>query len=244
MLADQALSNISMVPVFSVKASNFRLAHSNQLTTHNALQYLAKVRKEANELLAAAHSEANELKQAAYQQGYEEGLAAGRQQGEQEGTAEGAALGWRIGMERAQQTINTAQEVLQVAEQVRKDALQSLESDIVELALAIGEKIARHEISHNATYITNFVAAVMQQNSTTSSITVRIPADEGDNAARQVGSVLQDLAENIRVIVDEELEPGDCIVENEAGIFDGRVQSRLVSMRTALRAVECIDTAS
>lgn len=239
--AGDSLANTLTAPVFSVKTPNFRIAHSNQWTKHNSLQFLAQARKEANEILMAAKNEAEKTRKAAYEKGYQDGLEAGRQQGQQEGTAEGMALGWCNGMERAQHTINTAEEVLRVAEQVRKEALQSLEGDIIELALAIGEKIARHEISSNMAYITDFVEAVMQQNSSTSYITVRIPPGEGDNTAEQVGSVLQDLTENLRVVVDEDLEPGDCIVENEAGIYDGRVQSRLASMRSAFRAVQCVD---
>ncbi len=220
-----------------VKVPGEAAACASQHTRRDALQLLAKARREAGELLAAARIEAEALKNAAHQDGYQEGMAAGQQQGRHEGMAEGMALGWRSGLERAQETIRTAQEVLRVAGQVKEKALAYMERDVLDMIIAIGEKLARREIQRDDNFIISFITAMLREANDTSHLTIRIPAGEGGPSAEQVAEILQDLAENLRVVVDKNLEPGDCVVENEAGVFDGRIRTRLDCIRSSLEMV-------
>ncbi len=124
-----------------------------------------------------------------------------------------------------------------VAGQVKEKALAYMERDVLDMIIAIGEKLARREIQRDDNFIISFITAMLREANDTSHLTIRIPAGEGGPSAEQVAEILQDLAENLRVVVDKNLEPGDCVVENEAGVFDGRIRTRLDCIRSSLEMV-------
>lgn len=229
----QQPKRISIVP--APQAAD--LLQTRQQARRYAFQLCAKARREAAEMLAAARAQAEEIKKQAYREGYQEGHGDGDKQGRQEGMTEGVALGWRSGLERARDTIQTAQEVLKVAEQVKAQALASVEHDVLELALAVSEKVARRELQLDYEYITSFVSDVLRSAPDNAQVTVRIPAAKDGYEADHVAAILQDLAANLRVVTDENLEMGDCIVESGAGVFDGRICTRLAAIRSAFGVV-------
>lgn len=206
----------------------------------DALHMLLETRREAAGILAEAREEAEMLKKAAYEEGYAAGFSAGKEEGRKTGYNEGLAAGWQSGLDKAREIMNMAEEVRQAAHKARENALASLSEDILHLAMDIAEKIVRREIARGDHGLISLLEEILRQNAGMGGkhALVRLPAGEDPKRAAEIASTLNELSPDLQVVVDETLKPGDFLVESEAGIFDGRVATRLSLVESALKAVE------
>ncbi len=92
--------------------------------------------------LAAGHEEGHAK---GYQQGLEEGKAAGLAQGLEEGTAQGLASG----EEQVQQNLATWSTLLEQLQQPVKQVEQTLEQELVLLAVSLARGVVRSEVKTN-----------------------------------------------------------------------------------------------
>jgi flagellar assembly protein FliH len=210
---------------------------ATQTPIRDAAQLLSQARQEAAALLAAAEVESRALRETAHSDGYREGLQAGREQGHKQGVEEGLAAGWESGLAQVRQALEVARDVVSAAEETKSQAFVSMQAEIVELAVAIAEKIVHGEITLNDQYLQRVVSDALEQLRQPGPIVVRVSAGTESTHTDAIG-VLQDMAVEMQVIADETLAPGDCVIETEGGLLDGRLSTRLANIRQALRGVE------
>lgn len=216
-------------------------AEGNSLPQHSlriqrtATRILIRARQEAASLLAAAEAAAQSLKEQARVEGYAAGLKAGKEKGHGEGLAEGLATGFSSGIDRAREVLDTAETVLAEAERQRSEALAGMETDILELALAIAEKLVQREIQLDEEYLPRLISWGVKQMGDTDRVVARVCPVSNEGAP--VAAVLQNMGDRLQVVVDEELEPGDCVIETGGRLLDGRLHTRLTNIRQALEDV-------
>jgi flagellar assembly protein FliH len=187
-------------------------------------QELARARRKADAVIASARQEAEKMRQ----EGFVEGKAAGRRQGFEEGQERG----FQAGMAEAADILRAARDVLAAAERAKAEALAAASPEIVELALAIAGKLVHKEIAGDPDYLPRLVSDALERLSESKTVTVRVSARHPGQA--ESVAALNELAEGIQVQIDEQLAPGDCVVETEEGLLDGRLSVRLKSIRQAL----------
>ena len=161
------------------------------------------------------------------QEAFAEGRIAGQRQGFEEGRQEGT----QAGLAEIQGILQAA-DVFAAAERAKVEALAAAREEIVELALAIAEKLVHKEITGDGDYLPRLVSDALARLGESKPVTVRISAQHP--GLPESMAALEELADGIQVQIDEGLAPGDCVVESESGLLDGRLSVRLRNIRQAL----------
>lgn len=129
--------------------------------------------------------------------------------GEQRGRAEAAAL-------------------LQRARAVYDEVQRSSEAQLIRLAVGAAESLVRAELSLAPDAIRELVRGVLEPARRAKRVVLRL-APEGAAVLRG-----DEAFEGIRIVDDESLEPGDCIVDTELGVMDGTLRVRVAALQEAL----------
>lgn len=116
-----------------------------------------------------------------------------------------------------------------LAEQARSDAL--------ELAFQIAKRVLESEVRTNPEPLFKLVRSAIQRIGEARVINIRLsPEDastfESENGAQKVGARLA----QINVVADSSLERGDCVLDSDMGMVDGRLQNRLAELRRSVES--------
>lgn len=137
-----------------------------------------------------------------------------REQGRQEGLARASA-------------------VLVEAETLRCRHVQQAMEDMVELSLEAAAALHGHCIEVDRELAARVLEQAVDQLDRSRSVTLTVSPEDLD-AAR---ALADGHAGRIQVLSDESIRPGGCTVRSEAGLVDGRLETRLDALREALMAV-------
>jgi flagellar biosynthesis/type III secretory pathway protein FliH len=154
----------------------------------------------------------------AFAEGHEQGLEEGRQ------------------MERQVQASGQSDEEARHKQQLaglivsftaeRDRFLQSVESEVVRLALAIASRILRREAQMDPLLLTGAVRVALGQLAKTCEARLRVPARELDLWTETI-ALLPNLPMRPAVEAGEGLRLGDCIIESKVGTVDLGIRSQL-----------------
>lgn len=200
-----------------------------------ARQVAERGRQDARRLLASARAEAERIRarerEAGYQEGYQEGLAKGHEAGEQ---AAREAFEGEVG-----DHLRRLGELVVRAGIDRAALLRSAEADLVELALAIAEKVLHQRVGAGersaaldiAREGLERVAAVGND-----AARVRVHPDDYELYREMWDQLELEGAAGVscQVVPDERVEPGGCLIETRAGRVDGQWGTQLAQIRGAL----------
>lgn len=165
---------------------------------------------------------------------------AGREKGRQEGCS----------MEREAQAANLSaaneRHVQQAAKLIESFAdeqnryLQAVESEVVELALAVAARILRREAQMDPLLLTGAVRVALGQLSRSSQVRLRVPPAELGLWTEAV-ALLPNLAVKPTVLAGEGMRLGDCLIETEMGSVDLGIRAQLGEIERGFfdRAVGC-----
>jgi len=163
-----------------------------------------------------------EIKAEAWGQGFQEGYEAGQRMAaeEQQGsTAQLAALLYGFARETEQ-------------------FVRSLEDDVVELALAVAEKVIAREVQTDRDLVVNVVRAALDEIHDATEIRIRVhPDDHALLETRWQEMLPRSVAQRSELLADELIERGGCIVETRIGYVDGQLKTRLNQVVTGFQAV-------
>lgn len=168
---------------------------------------LEDARAEAAALRRDAEREAGLVREAAAREGHAEGLARGA-----------AAL---------------------LRAQARWDErLAGAEAEVAELGLEVARRLLAQGLELDPAAVRAAAAAVLQAARGRRRAALRLHPAAAEALGRQAGG-LEALARqaalpSLELVPDPSLEPGDAVVETDAGVVDGRVAVRLEAMRRAL----------
>lgn len=200
-------------------------AHSQAATI------IAEAKRAAECCLSEANQQAVAVKQQAYDEGHQQGYQEGMVQGQQAGLAE------------MQQVINQAvtqtQQVLAAGEQEARRMLISAERQIVDIALAVARKILAYEISENPMVVLPLVKAALQKVSDQEEVVIRVSMDDFD-AVLMAKKDLQTMVGRehaLKIIVDNTIECGSCVIDTSYGTVDARVDTQFENIKTVLQGV-------
>jgi flagellar assembly protein FliH len=184
-----------------------------------AAQILTRARDAARRVLRDALAEAERLKAQAAAQGRQEGLAQGLQQG-------AAQAQKRV----AEETRTLAEALRNAAREVearQAELIHLAHRDLVELALAIAERIVRARIQVDPAVAARAVEQAASLAGRRHSLTVHLnPTDHQALAPADTASV--------RTVADESVARGGCVVRTDVAEFDARIETQLQTLREAL----------
>ena len=151
---------------------------------------------------------------------------AGREQGRQEGhkSEREAQSGSQAATQR--ERVQQAAGLLENFSQERNHYLQTVEHEVVKLALAIAARILRREAQMDPLLLTGAVRVALGQLSQSTQVRLRVPSAELALWTEAI-ALVPNLAVKPTVIAGEEMRLGDCVMETEMGSVDLGIRSQL-----------------
>lgn len=199
----------------TIKGENIHLAHKNKVipkeeivTALNAKELLEKVKEEAVEYRKEVAIECEGLKEQASLAGFEEGLKR-----------------WN------EQLKNLENEIAKV----RRD----MENSLVPLAMAAIKKIIGREIELKSETIVDIVATSLKAVSHHRKITIYVHKNDQELLEKEkpkLKTIFEHL-QSLTIATRDDLNPGECIIETEAGIINASWENQLKALESAFHAI-------
>jgi len=106
--------------------------------------------------------------------------------------------------------------------------LENAAEEVVSLAYRIAEKILRRAVEQDPSAVIPLVRDLLQRSATHTSLTVRLSPPDHAFLKANLEPVPEAAAiEGLRLRPDPSVRPGGCVVETEAGRFDGLLETQL-----------------
>jgi len=220
----------------------FNLANFEQA----ARDIIARAEARAAEIAGQAKSQA----QAAFEEARKEGYQAGHAEGLEEGSAEGRAAGTEEALAACRQDTSTLAEALEglVAEfgARREGLVKDAERDLLALAMGIAERVVRRELAAGRGAPAEAVFEAISLASARSKVVARLnPADlkavEGAHA--EISRRFADM-KDFRLVADESIARGGCLVTTDAGSVDLEMETQLERIESVLVGERVAETDS
>lgn len=141
---------------------------------------------------------------------------------------------YRAGREEAAE--ETLENILAAKEQ-RRDALQSIEQDVLKLSIKIAEKIIGREIASDEKTRGEIVLTALRQARQREMLIVRVNAADlpiVERMRERIEAFGQ--ARYIDFVADQTVGEGGCLIESQSGTIDARLETQLRVFEKALLA--------
>lgn len=198
-----------------------------------AEEIVSRARAEADGIIRQANLESEQIKKDAYREAFDRGLREGREQGYREGMAKAEEEAAAI---RAQ-----ARDVLDQAEKIRRSTLEAMESEIVDLAREIAEKLLALQLTLEPEAVLGVVKEALRLVAGRLSVVLYVSPFELElvkSKKSEMLSLLPAKAE-LQVIADPSIQPGGCRVETERGSVDATLERRKGELLKVLYGEKC-----
>lgn len=192
----------------------------------------ADAEAKAQQIIADAQAEAQRLTSGAAEAGRKQGLAAGHAEGLERGREQGKAEALAGMNEQLGALIARWGQTLDQFEADRRQMLIDARQSVLELALAMGEKVARRVPQVDPTVVVDQVAEAVDRMARPADVTVRVnPADvplvtvSMPSLVERIGTL-----EHVHIADDEQIERGGCVVTYGRGRIDATLDTQLARM--------------
>ncbi|HGJ65624.1 TPA: hypothetical protein ENS27_09565 [bacterium] len=186
-----------------------------------AIIMIQQAQIEAENIISNAQSEADKIKKKAYESGYEEGKA--------------------ISTKELKETIIKLTEVFNNAVNeiaiIKDEIINNAEKDIIELTIAIAEKLVCNELKTNPDIIIDVIKEAIKTAKSENKVILRVNSNDYAILEKNVDELIEltrltNFNSNIGLVMerDENLNQGDCVVITDTNIFDMTHKSRLDSI--------------
>jgi flagellar assembly protein FliH len=193
--------------------------------------------QEAQGLRDAARREAEAIRETARQEGFQAGREAGFEAGSVEGRAQALADAQSEFSQHQANLVAAFRAIMDAVERGRIDWLAAARQDLVDLALAIARKVARHVGQRDREVVLANLEEAVRLVGVRSEATIAVnPADA--EAARVFAQSLLDLKErwqHVQVVEEPEVSPGGCRVQWGSGSVDAALETQLDRIEAELK---------
>ena len=182
---------------------------------------------------------ADEREEQAYRKGFAEGKA--------QGLNEGQDTGLELGTQKIEPLISAIKEALIQLNTIREETYLQLEKEVVELALAIAQKVICREIATDKETVVCVAKEALAKVDDPGKVKIKMnPADlEFINQTKyQLANLIPDV-NHVTFEAEENIQSGGCIIETELGEIDARIEKQLQAVKESfLGAMEKENTGS
>jgi len=143
---------------------------------------------------------------------------------------EGYGKGLQDGVQRERdERMKSIDALMKEAKNKSKNAIRNLEVKVVELAVAIAEKLMRKSIKADPRVVEEIVSETMSHVIGSERVVLKVSADDfkviNEKYNRWLG--MAGSASEFKIEIDKRLRAGDFIVETEGGVIDSVVDDRI-----------------
>lgn len=186
---------------------------------------------QAEEVIEQAKAEAEKLKSVAYEEGKNTGYA----EGETNGRLEAETKMKDAIIEAAKK----AEQIIKLAEGESKSSILSAETKIVEIAMAVADKVIPQHFIDAPQIIFPLVKNALEKVKDQNSIVVKVSAENYEfllMAKNELQMVL-DGEEKLEIVSDQLLHNDGCIIESANGNVDARLETQMAIVKKAVQEV-------
>jgi len=190
---------------------------------------IAAAQKERERILAEAQREIDVAGQKAQQDGYhtghEKGLAEGRQAGHQEALKKAQ----EDFAQQSNDTLGSLRSNLEQFEQAKERLLWQAEQGTVALAISIAEKVIKQRSLTCREIAMENLKTALDFVSKGTDVIVKVNEKDAEHLERMAGNNEAVLGQyrHIKFEVDDEIEPGGCVLCTEHGQIDGQLDTQI-----------------
>ena len=167
-------------------------------------------------LISRAREEANSIREAASKEGYQAGI------------------------DLAGEDIALLKENLSVFFGAKQEVYEAIAPDILEISLDIAKKIIKKEVQDTPEVLTNNVQEILKTYSKgEGSVTIKVNPSQVDLLKQNIPDILNTIGSdsNVKVVADETIMEGGCLVTTENGVIDATIETQLSIISEALKEV-------
>jgi flagellar biosynthesis/type III secretory pathway protein FliH len=196
----------------------------------------ARAQREAARIVEEARVERERLIAGAREEGFEAGREAGHAEGFEAGRTAGEAEARAEASERLDSIASSLTAALDRIDAEHERTTREARHDVLELAIAMGERVARRAIEVDPTAAARQVEAALEIVLRATDLIVRVHPDDLTLVETAMPSLARRLGQSARVRVEAEasLTRGSAVVCSEHGEIDATVEGQIA------RLVECI----
>jgi flagellar assembly protein FliH len=145
------------------------------------------------------------------------------------GFSAGEAAGKEQGLKEVEAKFHFLTAMIEKLKSVEQDLIKSVESDTIQLSLAVAKRIIRQEIQQNPEKIREYVREAMEKMNQSDKFLIRLNPVDKTTLAQSGKPLIQEIEKikSVRLEADPLLEPGECIIESHAKMVDGRFDSQI-----------------
>jgi flagellar assembly protein FliH len=175
-------------------------------------------------ILEQARAEAEDIKNNAFNEGYENGYG------------EGFAAGSMEGQYRSEETYKKVLEVLVETEKYRMKRLNGLQKEILDLAVAISEKIIFAELTLNDQVVGKIAGYVLKKLVVPEYIIIHAHPKEAEALIQQKDILSEQVMGDvpIRIVEEHDLPSGSCFIETDKGFLDASIITQVSELKKIL----------
>ncbi|NTW04793.1 MAG: hypothetical protein HGA27_01565 [Peptococcaceae bacterium] len=121
-----------------------------------------------------------------------------------------------------------ARSVLDQSEKIRKQMLESLEKDVLELSVEIAEKVLNFKLKLDPQIVVDLARDSIDLLKEREQVVLFVNPYEVGFFEERKGELLRELSPKgeLHIVADKEIAPGGCIVETEYGKVDAQLKTR------------------
>lgn len=166
----------------------------------------------------------------AYQEGFNDGL--------EKGTNEGQQAGFERAAKKLEPVLDSLQQGLLQLTNLRQDMYQSIENEVVDLALAIARKVICREIEVDKEVVVCVAREALAKVEAPGKIKIKLnPSDlEFINETKYQISELIGNIDNVTLEAEKSIQSGGCVIETDLGEIDARIENQLQAVEESFRA--------
>lgn len=162
---------------------------------------------------------------------------AAREAGFEAGFREGALQAEEQVAQHYEAMLAEAKSVLEQAYEMKSQIIKESEPFLIDLSVAIAEKIIRHELSSNPEWIIGMTKSVLARKREKGVITLCVAPDQFAyiRDARDELMLAVDSQAELRIVPDATVGEQGCVVRTDFGSVDARVDTQLREIKLALQ---------
>ncbi|MFO7707980.1 MAG: FliH/SctL family protein [Desulfobacterales bacterium] len=171
-----------------------------------------------------------DLEHQAYCRGFDDGARSGYAQGEKAGS--------EAVRQRLEHGLNTCDAMLQELENLRRKFQAEIETELVQLALAVARKIVNRELGIAPETVTATVRQALDRVEHADRITIRLNPEDLKLLSEISPTLMAGRPDAGRAVLeaDEGMTRGGCLIETDSGEVDARIERQFQVIEEAFRA--------
>lgn len=197
-----------------------------------AVVILAQAEASAQEIIARAQADQERLRQEIIENVRAEVFPVAQ--------AEGYQVGLQAGKMEAQHLVDNANQLIKLAQRAVQEEYTKVDGELLHLAIKIAERLVRSSLAFEPQRIITIIQAITLLPQERLGWRLHVAPDDA--------RLLEDTQPSCPWVIDESLNPGDCFLECQEGIFDAQLEAQLEKIEHTLReelehgGVESIDS--